>query len=117
MNEKLTLAMLALIIFCIVIEGLSQLCFKQVAASTALMSTFLKPILWIGIFFWLVELLLWTNVLENVPLSIAFPLMSLTYVTTLMAGVIVFKERMTKRHALGAFLIAAGVACVGATGI
>ena len=109
--------MIALIGLCILLEAAEQLCFKCAANDSSLLKTLTKPILWAGVLLWSVELVAWTNVLEHVPLSIAFPIMSLTYITTLMAGALVFKERVNKRHAMGALLIAAGVACVGATGI
>jgi len=56
-------------------------------------------------------------VLEHVPLSIAFPLMALSYIAIVLAGAWMLKEPVSIRHGLGALLIAAGVACVGATGI
>lgn len=117
MNDVLTLPMIALIGFCIVTEGMSQLCFKHAADASTLPETLSKPIVWLGILLWGVEVIAWINVLEHVPLTIAFPVMSLTYVTTFLAGAIVFKESVNKRHAVGALLITAGVACVGATGI
>ena len=117
MSDTLTLSMIALIAFCIATEALYQLCFKQAANASSLAQTLAKPILWLGIIIWAVELVAWTNALEHLPLSIAYPLMSFTYVTTLVAGALVFKERVSKRHALGSVLIAAGVACVGATGL
>ncbi len=80
----------------------------------ALMS---KPMVWLGIGFWGVELIACTIVLEHVPLSIAFPLMALSYVAIVLAGAWVLKEPVNCRHALGALLITAGAACVGATGI
>jgi undecaprenyl phosphate-alpha-L-ara4N flippase subunit ArnE len=109
--------MIALIGLCILLEAAYQLCFKQAADHSAFAETLAKPILWAGIIIWGIELVAWTNVLEHVPLSIAFPIMSLTYITTLVASALLFKERVNKRHAIGALLITAGVACVGATGI
>ena len=113
----MTLALIALIGFCIVVEAILQLCFKQAANQSSLLQIVAKPILWLGIFLWIVELIAWTNVLEHVALSIAFPIMSFTYVTTLVAGAIVFKEKVNKRHAIGAILITIGVALIGATGV
>ena len=55
--------------------------------------------------------------LEEVPLSIAFPLMALSYATVVFAGAVILKEQVNLRHAVGAFLITVGVACVGATGL
>ena len=117
MTQTLTLSMVGLIGFCILTEGACQLCFKQAANASTLAQIVLKPVVWLGILFWGVEVIAWINVLERVPLSIAFPTMALSYVTTMLAGAAFFKENLSARHAAGALLITAGVACVGATGI
>ncbi len=117
MSEHLSYAMLGLIGFCILTEAARELCFKQAADASTFLQTFAKPIVWLGFVFWAVELVAWTNVLEHVPLSTAFLLMSLSYVAILMAAAAVFKEQVNKRHVIGALLIAAGVACVGVTGV
>jgi undecaprenyl phosphate-alpha-L-ara4N flippase subunit ArnE len=59
----------------------------------------------------------WTLVLEQVPLSVAYPLMALAYIAIVLGGALVLKEQVNIRLAAGACLIAAGVACVGATGL
>ena len=118
MNGVLTTPMLALIFFCIFAEMGREVCFKHAAnnAST-LVQSLIKPATWAGIVFWGMELLAWTAVLGHVPLSIAFPLMALSYVAMVPAGAIFFKEAVSLRHAAGACLITAGVICVGATGL
>ncbi len=117
MSAHLSFAMLGLIGFCILTEAARELCFKQAANASSLPKILVEPIVWLGIGFWAIELVAWTNTLEHVPLSLAYPLMSLSYVTILLAGALVFRERVNKRHAIGALLITAGAACVGATGI
>lgn len=117
MNAILTLPMMSLIGFCIITEALSQLCFKQAASAPTFAQTLQQPVTWLGIALWMIEVIAWANVLEFVPVTIAFPLMALTYVTTLVAGAWVFKEHVNTHHAIGALLITAGVACVGATGL
>ncbi|OBZ94924.1 permease [Pararhizobium polonicum] len=117
MSGSLTLPLLALIGFCILAEMVREVCFKQAANDTTLARAIIKPITWIGIVFWAVELLAWTVVLETVPLSIAFPMMALSYAVIVIAGACFFKEHINYRHAAGVFLITAGVACVGATGL
>ncbi len=107
----------ALIVTCIILEAARELCFKSAAHASTFREAIFKPIVWLGIIFWAIELGLWMQVLKTVPLSIAFPLMSLSYVIILISSAIVFKEHINKRHALGAFLITAGVACIGATEI
>lgn len=117
MSEPLSLTMVGLIALCVMLEALYQLCFKQAAHASTLLETLVKPVVWLGIVIWAAEIMLWMLVLEHLPLSVAFPLMSLSYIATLMAGKHIFHERVTKRHAMGALLITAGVACVGATGL
>jgi undecaprenyl phosphate-alpha-L-ara4N flippase subunit ArnE len=117
MTGGLTLPLFGLILFCVVAETAREVCFKQAASDSAILATLAKPLTWLGIAFWAIELLAWTAVLVRVPLTIAFPLMALSYVGTVVAGAAVFKENINLRHAAGVFLITAGVACVGATGL
>ncbi|KAA1179482.1 EamA family transporter [Rhizobium tropici] len=117
MTGSLTLPMLGLILFCILAETAREVCFKQTAGEGTLLSALAKPITWLGILFWAVELFAWTAVLERVPLTIAFPLMALSYVVIVLAGAVIFKENINLRHATGVFLVTAGVACVGVTGL
>ena len=113
----MTLSMLALILFCVATETAYEICFKHAADGTSLLQMLKKPLLWIGVFFWAVEMVAWIGVLEHVPLNIAFPLMSLVYVTTLAAGALILKENITLRHAAGALLITAGAAYIGVTAV
>ncbi len=117
MRAGLTTSMAWLIGFCVFAEAAREVCFKQAATDTALGKAMMKPMTWLGIFFWGIELVAWTLVLEQVPLSIAFPLMALTYIAIVLAGALILKEQVNIRHAVGAFLITAGVACVGVTGL
>ena len=117
MNVTLTPPMLSLILFCVLAETAREICFKQAASGGPVWSTLAKPQTWLGILLWAIELLAWADVLAHVPLTIAFPMMALSYVATVFAGILVFKETITLRHATGVFFIAAGVACVGATGL
>ena len=117
MNTGLTASVAWLIGFCVFAEAAREVCFKQAANNTALLKALMKPLIWLGIVFWGIEVVAWTVVLERVPLGIAFPLMALTYIAVVLAGAWILKERITLRHALGACFITAGVACVGATGL
>ena len=115
--QFLNIATMLVIIFCIVTEAGRELCFKGAADSGTLIKNLKEPLIWFGVMFWAIEIIAWMDVLTKVPLSIAFPLMSLSYVVILIAGAFVFKERIHWQHALGALFITAGVACVGATGV
>jgi len=117
MSGQSGVAMLALIGLCILFEAGRELCFKLGADSATLLQALARPVIWLGIGFWAVEVVAWVSALEYMPLSIAYPLMSLSYVAILLGGALVFNEPVNKSHAAGAFLITAGVACIGATGI
>lgn len=117
MSGSLTLPMLGLILFCVLAETAREVCFKQSARESAPISSLFKPVTWLGISCWAMELLAWTAVLERVPLTIAFPIMGLSYVVIVFAGAIIFKENINLRHATGVFLVTAGVVCVGVTGL
>ena len=117
MSGILTMPMLGLILFCVLAETAREVCFKQSASENSPFSALAKPITWLGILLWAVELFAWTAVLEHVPLTIAFPLMALSYVVIVFAGAVIFKENINLRHAAGVFLVTAGVACVGVTGL
>ncbi|MBA8902624.1 MULTISPECIES: EamA family transporter [unclassified Phyllobacterium] len=117
MTGTLTPHMLALIAFCVFTETAREVCFKYSADNEALAAALIKPVTWLGVIFWALELVGWTIVLEHVPLSIAFPLMALSYVIIVLAGAWIFKEQINLRHAAGVLFITAGVACVGATGL
>ena len=109
--------MILLILFCIIAETACQICFKSAADASSLKETLCKPIIWLGIILWGIEVVVWMHVLKTVPLTIAFPVMSLNYVAILLTSAWIFKEHITKRHAIGALFITMGVACIGATGI
>lgn len=113
MTGTLTLATFAMILFCVLAEAATQLNFK--AASDAarpespVLSLFAQPLLWFGLTLWAIELVVWLLVLERAPLTIAFPIMTLTYAVTPLAARFVLQERLSRRQGLGAGLVALGV--------
>ena len=75
-----------------------------------------RPLLWLGIIAWAIELITWIVVLEHTPLSVAFPVMSLIYCTVPLAGKWFLKEPLPRRQWVATALIALGVALVGSSG-
>ena len=116
------LSSFALIAFCIVTETISTLCFKCGVDEDErnpddigfIKMVFTKPLLWLGIVFWGVELVAWIVVLEHTPLSVAFPIMSFVYCSVPIAGKLFLGEKLARRQWLAAGLITMGVALVGA---
>jgi undecaprenyl phosphate-alpha-L-ara4N flippase subunit ArnE len=120
-TAKLLPAALALLAFCVTAETVQQLSFKlgsarAEGAANAVRAVLLQPLVWLGVFLWVVESIAWVQVLQKTPLSLAYPLMTLTYATVPLCGLILLRERMSRRQMLGAGLIFSGVLLVAAAG-
>jgi drug/metabolite transporter (DMT)-like permease len=99
-----------------------QLSFKAGADAVGRARGFLgavlrQPLIWLGVAIWAVESIAWVLVLQAAPLSVAYPVMTLSYAAVPVAGVLVLKERMSRRQFGGAALIFAGVVCVAMSGL
>jgi len=70
-----------------------------------------------GFVVWGAELLVWAKVLTQLPLNIAFPIMSLTYSATPIAAKVFLGEQINLRRWSGIVLITAGAMIVGAMGV
>lgn len=70
-----------------------------------------------GALIWGVEILTWAAVLAQLPLNIAFPVMSLTYAATPLASSVFLGDKISRRRWIGIGFVTAGVAIVGASGI
>ena len=114
-------AALGLLAFCILSETVQQLSFKVGSGRAEGRESFVRgvlgePLIWLGIAIWVVESIAWVLVLQRAPISMAYPIMTLTYAAVPLAGVLLLKEKMSRRQMLGAGLIFAGVLLVGASG-
>jgi undecaprenyl phosphate-alpha-L-ara4N flippase subunit ArnE len=118
---RLAPAAIALLAFCIAAETVQQLSFKLGAGRAEASPSFargvlLQPLIWVGVFLWVVESIAWVFVLQRAPLSMAYPVMTATYATVPVAGLLLLRERLSARQKLGAALIFAGAVCVGVSG-
>lgn len=122
MATHLTPTALALLAFCILAESATQICFKAGSnrvpdEAQPIMGALVQPLIWIGIVVWAIEVVAWIMVLQRAPLSLAYPVMTLTYVAVPLAGVLLLGEHLSRRQLVGAALVAAGVLCVGISGV
>jgi len=118
-----------LIILSITLDVARELCFKIAADGEAecLSSPLPAPYpkisrvqyAWTagGLLCWAVEIILWTAVLAQLPLNVAFPLMSMTYAATPLASWLFLGETVSNRRWIGAGFVTAGAAMIGSTGI
>jgi multidrug transporter EmrE-like cation transporter len=117
--------LIVLISVCIGLDVARELCFKLGADADARASS--RPAQFAmfgqsgwtvcGFACWGVELIAWTYVLTRLPLNVAFPIMSLTYALTPLAGWLLLNEAIDRQRWIGIGLITTGAAIVGATGI
>ena len=121
MTHSLGLLSIALLGFCILAEAGRELGFKIAAASAGAKENFAlsllqEPALWVAIALGIAEIVVWILVLQHTPLAIAYPIVALAYVAVPLAGVVVLRERLSKRQIAGCVLIAIGAGCVGLSG-
>jgi len=65
--------------------------------------------LWAGLACYGISVLLWLGALSRVPVSIAYPMLSIGYVVNAFAAAILFGEALTVAKMSGILLIVAGV--------
>lgn len=110
---------IALLAFCVVAEVVRELCFKVAAlrsepeADGYLLRVVRKPMTWGGIALWALEAVAWVAVLGGLPLSVAFPIATLTYAAVPVAGMLVLGERLNRGQFVGAAMVVLGVVWIG----
>lgn len=116
MNEFLVYAAL---FFSILLSSVAQV-FQKMAASRLVdnkLNTLCRsPHVWLSFLCLGVGLLLWLVVLSTMPVSQAYPIMSLGYIVVMLLARVFFKERIPARRWVGAALILLGVSCLMGVG-
>lgn len=74
-----------------------------------------SPAIWGGILVHGIEFAVWIEILGLLPLTVAFPLESVSYVVVLMATRVFLREVIPTRRWIGVGLICAGIAVLGVT--
>lgn len=72
-----------------------------------------SPVIWAGIVVHAAEFAVWLEILGRAPLSVAFPLESVSFVTVVAATRLFLGERVPPRRWAGIGLIAAGIVVLG----
>ena len=103
----------------VALDAIGQLAFKAVAITEQetewqRWKVMLRhPILWLGILCFVFEFLAWVVLLSLVPLSFAVLIGSINIVVLMLAGRLLFQERLDRIGLAGIWLIALGVAIAG----
>ena len=111
---------LLLVLICVVFEALGQICFKVSAIRSrhgvdplgVIRGSIQNYWMLCGVTCFLAEAAIWTIALTKLPLSIAFPAGSVSFVFVALLSFLILKERINKRKWVGIALILAGVALV-----
>ena len=101
-----------LILLPILLLAVGQTAAKQGALVIADGGGALNVFILLGYAMLLLRGVVWVAVLREVPLSFAYPFISLSYVVVLVLARTVFEEPVTGRHLAGTTLIVAGLAFV-----
>lgn len=117
----LNLGLVALIAAFLGADTLTQLAFKlaaEVVGDEPIGLTFLRiaagsATVWVAAALYFLTYILWMLVLQRTPLSRAFPLTALSYVTVPAAAWLVFGETIGLKPLAGIALILAGVCLIG----
>lgn len=101
---------LLLILLVSLLSCAAQLCQKQAAhcGGHRLFGWLVLSLLLLG-----TAMLLWLVVLRTVPVSVAYPMLSLNFVLVAVAARVIWRETYTRRQWLGTLAIVAGVAMMG----
>jgi len=67
------------------------------------------PYIFVGFALYGVSAILWLQVLSKLDFSVAFPMVSLTYIATLFVGRFLFNEPVNLSRVIGVLLICSGV--------
>jgi drug/metabolite transporter (DMT)-like permease len=74
-----------------------------------MMELLVSPYVWSGIVIYGLATIFWMAILSRASLSTVYPMQSLAYVFGIMAGVLLFEEKVTAVGWAGVFLIILGV--------
>jgi multidrug transporter EmrE-like cation transporter len=107
---------LALAVFCVLLSSAAQIAMKRGMGAPAggdLASTYghalTSPLVWLGLVLYGTSAVLWLWVLSRLPVSLAYPLVSLGFVVTMAVGVVWLGEPFSWVRVAACALIVAGV--------
>lgn len=121
MHKPDTLAM-GLILVSVVLGSTGQIVLKtgmervpEIASGLGLVNAFRHPVVIAGLACYVLATLAWLVVLQRVPVSFAYPMISLNYIFVTLLAKYVHGEAVPSLRYLGLALILAGVAVIART--
>lgn len=121
----MTVELVLLLLLWTVCEAMGQLLFKhgmnrleegdECFSLRILGRALCSPVIWSGIVVHAAEFAVWLEILGQAPLSVAFPLESISYVAVVGASRLFLREHVPVRRWAGVGLIVAGIVVLGMT--
>jgi multidrug transporter EmrE-like cation transporter len=107
------------LIFNIILMSIGQLFFKQAAIfvngheKLNLVTRYLyNPSFYAAIFFFAVATFTWVQILTKMKISIAYPILSVSYILTALGAYYFFGEKLSPTNIAGIFVIMLGVSLI-----
>ena len=101
-------------------RGMNEIGSFDFTAVAALLPTVLKiatnPFIWIGMIGFVGGSVFWLSVISRVPLSLAYPMLSLSYVIVVVEAWVFLNEGLHPLRVIGSLVIIIGVALVSLSG-
>lgn len=100
-------------------EGMRRVGYFEFAWSNAVpigMQVAANPFVLLGIFAYVLSVVVWLLVLSRVEVSFAYPLLSVGYIVNAIAGYYLFQENLSLTRITGILIIVAGVYLVTRSG-
>jgi drug/metabolite transporter (DMT)-like permease len=87
--------------------------FHPTALKTILPRVIRTPFIWLGFVGFGLGAVFWLGVLSRVPLSLAYPILALSYLVVVIEAWLFLHERVSRQRLLGVLVVVVGVVIVG----
>ena len=127
-KKKVTLIILAFLIFSDILETFTHFCFKKSALTGSSFDVFnlthihiflekmlVSGFLWVGLLSVFLTFIIWTTILSKIDLSVAVPVASFSYILVPITSIIFLHERVVLLRWIGIGFILIGVIFVSLT--
>lgn len=90
--------------------------FSELGVFKLILTMFSTPLILGGFACFFVSALMWIVAIKNVPLSVAYPMVALSYIIIFTGSALLYGESITWKHGAGAALIIGGILLITSTG-
>ena len=117
-RSNIKVAVLQLVLLCVALNAVAQILFKAARVAqpdASVLSLFSLPETWGGFIIYGLSAVLWLWVLSRAQLSIAYPLLSLTFPIVVALSAILFSESVSYTRWFGVGVVVIGVSLLPRT--